>query len=257
MQEMQETQVRSLDKEDLREKELATQSIILAWKIPWADKACLSQPQWSLSAHGPHEGSYSHNYWAFILEPASCNYWTLCPRACALKQEKPLQWEACKPQWRVALLAATRESPCSKKTQLSQKQVNKKDIKEENIWGKSYTELAKNIILIFPQTGMNFLDNPIQGDQMPKPGSLCMMQETERGSYGSGGEGGCWKQGCGEGCPENTWALRPVQQRCSIRMFLHKYNSFTHKPMSPSLIHVKYFVIQENNIQENTWEIKE
>ena len=73
------------------------------------------------------------------------------------------------------------------------------------------------------------------------------MQETQRGGYGSRGEGGCWKQGRGEGCPENTWALRSVQQRCSIRMFLHKYNSFTHKPMSPSLIHVKYFVSQENN----------
>ena len=74
-----------------------------------------------------------------------------------------------------------------------------------------------------------------------------MMQETQRGGYGFGGEGGCWKQGRGEGCPENTWALRPVQQRCSIRMFLYKDNSFTHKPMSPSLIHVKYFVSQENN----------
>lgn len=62
-----------------------------------------------------------------------------------------------------------------------------------------------------------------------------------------GGERGFWEQGRGEGCPDNTWALKQGQQRCSFRMFLHKYNSFTHKPMSPSLIHVKYFVIQENN----------
>ena len=32
---MQETQVRSLGQEDLLEKEMATHSSILAWKIPW------------------------------------------------------------------------------------------------------------------------------------------------------------------------------------------------------------------------------
>ena len=32
---MRETQVRSLGWEDLLEKEMATQSSILAWKIPW------------------------------------------------------------------------------------------------------------------------------------------------------------------------------------------------------------------------------
>ena len=52
-----------------------------------------------------------HNYWARALEPASHNYWSLCatttearaPRACALQQEKPLQWEARALQQRVAL----------------------------------------------------------------------------------------------------------------------------------------------------------
>ena len=47
-----------------------------------------------------------HNYWACTLEPASHNYWSPCatttearaPRACALQQEKPQQWEACAPQ---------------------------------------------------------------------------------------------------------------------------------------------------------------
>ena len=34
---MQETQVQSLDREDL-EKEMATHSSILAWKIPWMEK---------------------------------------------------------------------------------------------------------------------------------------------------------------------------------------------------------------------------
>ena len=32
---VQETQVRSLGREDPLEKEMATQSSILAWKIPW------------------------------------------------------------------------------------------------------------------------------------------------------------------------------------------------------------------------------
>ena len=35
---MQETQVQSLDQEDLLEKEMATHSSILAWKIPWTEE---------------------------------------------------------------------------------------------------------------------------------------------------------------------------------------------------------------------------
>ena len=35
---MQETQVQSLGQEDLLEKEMATHSSILAWKIPWTGK---------------------------------------------------------------------------------------------------------------------------------------------------------------------------------------------------------------------------
>ena len=35
---MQETQVQSLDWEDLLEKERATHSSILAWKIPWTEE---------------------------------------------------------------------------------------------------------------------------------------------------------------------------------------------------------------------------
>ena len=37
MQETQETQVQYLDWEDLLEKEMATSSSILAWKIPWTE----------------------------------------------------------------------------------------------------------------------------------------------------------------------------------------------------------------------------
>ena len=35
---MQETQIQSLDQEDSLEKELATHSSILAWKIPWTEE---------------------------------------------------------------------------------------------------------------------------------------------------------------------------------------------------------------------------
>ena len=36
---MWETQVQSLGREDLLEKEMATHSIILAWKIPWTEES--------------------------------------------------------------------------------------------------------------------------------------------------------------------------------------------------------------------------
>ena len=35
---MQETQVRSLDQDDPLEKEMATHSSILAWRIPWMEE---------------------------------------------------------------------------------------------------------------------------------------------------------------------------------------------------------------------------
>ena len=38
MQETQETQVRTLSQEDPLEKEMATPSSILAWRIPWTEE---------------------------------------------------------------------------------------------------------------------------------------------------------------------------------------------------------------------------
>jgi len=38
MQELQEMQVQSPDEEDPLEKEMATHSSILAWRIPWTEK---------------------------------------------------------------------------------------------------------------------------------------------------------------------------------------------------------------------------
>ena len=50
-----------------------------------------------------------HNYGARALEPTSHNYWARVPQLLkptrlepVLRNEKPLQWEARAPQWRVA-----------------------------------------------------------------------------------------------------------------------------------------------------------
>ena len=40
---MQETQVQSLGREDPLEKEMATHSSILAWRIPWTEESCRQQ----------------------------------------------------------------------------------------------------------------------------------------------------------------------------------------------------------------------
>ena len=44
MQELQETQVRSLGQEDPLEKEMANHSSILAWRIPWTEEPGRLQP---------------------------------------------------------------------------------------------------------------------------------------------------------------------------------------------------------------------
>ena len=46
-----------------------------------------------------------HNYWAHLLQLLK----SMSPRAHALQQEKPLQWEACVPQQTTAPLAATKD----------------------------------------------------------------------------------------------------------------------------------------------------
>ena len=55
------------------------------------------------------------NYWACALEPASHNYWAHAPRAHALQQEKPLQWEACSPQLQKAHVQQQRPNTAKKK----------------------------------------------------------------------------------------------------------------------------------------------
>ena len=44
IQEMQETQIRSLGREDPLEKEMATHSSILAWRIPWTEATVMGSP---------------------------------------------------------------------------------------------------------------------------------------------------------------------------------------------------------------------
>ena len=46
---MQETLVQSLAREDPLEKEMATHSIILAWRIPWTEESVRLQPMGSQS----------------------------------------------------------------------------------------------------------------------------------------------------------------------------------------------------------------
>ena len=47
MQEIKEMQVRSLGGEDPLEKEMATHSSTLAWKIPWSEEPARLQSVWS------------------------------------------------------------------------------------------------------------------------------------------------------------------------------------------------------------------
>ena len=65
MQEMQEIQAQSLGLEEPLEKEVATQSSILAWEIPWMEglagyfsEGCKSQTRLSGSVHTTYEEKY-------------------------------------------------------------------------------------------------------------------------------------------------------------------------------------------------------
>ena len=60
MQEMQETQVRSLDWEDPLEKEMATHSTILAWEIPWTEMPGMLYIPWGQRASDVIENTYKH-----------------------------------------------------------------------------------------------------------------------------------------------------------------------------------------------------
>ena len=69
---MQETQVRFLNQEDPLEKEMATHSSILAWRIPWMEEHSGLQsmgPQESdiTERLNPHHAVASYKLWSFGL----------------------------------------------------------------------------------------------------------------------------------------------------------------------------------------------
>ena len=73
------------------------------------------------------------NYRACALEPRSHNYWAhmpqllkpVCPRACALQQEKPHQWEAFTLQLKNSPSLRQLEKSLSSKEDLAQPKINK------------------------------------------------------------------------------------------------------------------------------------
>ena len=74
----------------------------------------------------------SHNYWTHVLEPGSCNYWSLCSPKRVLHKEKPLQWEPHAHLERSSCWPQTK--PCTAtKTQHSQNKQIKCPYQEKNV----------------------------------------------------------------------------------------------------------------------------
>ena len=66
---MQETQFQSLDQEDLLEKEMATHSSTLAWKIPWLE-SLVGYGQWGCKESDTTEQLHFHfskSLWMVIV----------------------------------------------------------------------------------------------------------------------------------------------------------------------------------------------
>ena len=80
---MQETQVRSLGWEDPLEKEMATHSSTLAWKIPWMEEPGRLQSMWSQRVRYDWATSLSLSL-SYYLSPHllflsyTCSYYSLC-----------------------------------------------------------------------------------------------------------------------------------------------------------------------------------
>ena len=66
---MQETQVRSLGRENALEKEMATYSSVLAWKIPWTEEPGGLQSVGSQSRTRPSDFSQSRPARVALLFP--------------------------------------------------------------------------------------------------------------------------------------------------------------------------------------------
>ena len=63
MQEMQETQVRSLGQEEPLEKEMAAHSSILAWRIPWTEEPGRLQSMGSQRVRPDWATEHAHTLW--------------------------------------------------------------------------------------------------------------------------------------------------------------------------------------------------
>ena len=61
-------------REDPLEKEMATHSSILAWRIPWTEEPGGLQSTGSQRDGQDRAANTSHNYEACALEPGSCHY---------------------------------------------------------------------------------------------------------------------------------------------------------------------------------------
>ena len=68
---MQETQVPSLGQEDPLEKEMATHSSILAWRILWTEEpGGLQSMGWQRVRHNWNDSAPTHEGWALATEKA-------------------------------------------------------------------------------------------------------------------------------------------------------------------------------------------
>ena len=74
---MQETQVWSLDQEDLLEKEVATCSSILAWRIPWTEEPGDPQSMGSQRIGHDWETSTSLHFMVLLVVMYECESWTI------------------------------------------------------------------------------------------------------------------------------------------------------------------------------------
>ena len=64
---MQETQVQFLGPEDPLEKEVATRSSILAWKIPWTEEPGGLQSMGSQESDTTQRLNYHHHHYKLVL----------------------------------------------------------------------------------------------------------------------------------------------------------------------------------------------
>ena len=104
---VRESLVRSLSREDPLEKEMATHSSTLPWKIPWTEEPGRLQPvgsqrvghDWAtsvsffLSRKIPHASKQLSNYVPQLLSPWAAAAEAHVPKARA-SREKPQPWEA-------------------------------------------------------------------------------------------------------------------------------------------------------------------